>query len=413
MNRPALVTANEMNVPQLSLLLVDDQPENLLALEAVLADLGHRLVRAGSGREALRRLLEADFALILLDIQMPEMDGFETAQLIRGRERSQATPIIFLTATMRTDEMVFKGYASGAVDYLVKPIVPDILRAKVQVFAELAAARNKILKLNTTLQHHATRLEAANRELESFSYTISHDLRAPLRHINAFIELLETHLGEKLDEKSARHFQIIAESAKTMDQLVSGLLEFSRMSRAPVRKRSVQLAPLIRDLCEVLEPTAGGRQIDWKFGELPEVQADPVLLRLVWQNLLSNALKYTRHSSPAVIEIGCSVSCADAVRAPDLALSDTEGSAEKSGDQPTDELVIYVRDNGAGFNMEQADKLFGVFQRLHSKDQFEGIGIGLATVRRIISRHGGRTWAEGKVGAGATFYFSLPIKSES
>jgi PAS domain S-box-containing protein len=248
-------------------------------------------------------------------------------------------------------------------------------------------AEDTVRQLNAELEQRVSertgQLEAANRELEAFAYSVSHDLRAPLRHIRGFVELLSESAHKSLSGESLQFFHQIDESAKHMTRLIDTLLDFSRMASVALRRETLRLEPLVDAAIRQLKSETSGRKIVWKRSPLPKVQADPTLLEYVLNNLLSNAVKYTRPRNPAKIEIGC------------------------SADTPT-ESVIYIRDNGVGFDMKFADKLFGVFQRLHGLDEFEGIGIGLANVRRIIARHGGRTWADAKPDAGATFYFSLP-----
>jgi signal transduction histidine kinase len=250
---------------------------------------------------------------------------------------------------------------------------------------ERKQALEQIQELNRELQRRSTLLQAANQELEAFSYSVSHDLRAPVRHVDGFAAMLQNQ-ADRLDDKGRQYLKTISESAKRMGALIDDLLVFSRIGRAELRNATVDLEQLVQETLIGLDQETKGRNIEWSRWPLPKVKGDPAMLRQVLINLLDNAVKYTRPRNPTRIEIGCAQETAE-------------------------EVVIFVRDNGVGFDMEYVDKLFGVFQRLHRNDEFEGTGIGLANVRRIITRHGGRVWAEGKVDAGATVYFTLPKAS--
>ena len=242
---------------------------------------------------------------------------------------------------------------------------------------------HEVASLNAALAERAGALQAANKELESFAYSVSHDLRAPLRHVVGFAELLQKHSASDLDEKSRGYVRTIQDSAKRMGNLIDDLLGFSRMARAETKKTVVNLEQLVHEAISELAGETGGRDIAWKIEKLPCCYGDRSLLKLVFQNLIGNAIKFTRAREHAEVEIGC------------------------IADKPN-EAVVFVRDNGVGFDMRHANKLFGVFQRLHRVEEFEGTGIGLATVQRIVHRHGGQVRAEGVPDSGATFYFSLP-----
>jgi len=236
-------------------------------------------------------------------------------------------------------------------------------------------------ELEDRVRSRTEQLEAANKELEAFSYSVSHDLRAPVRHIDGFVKLLEREHPPASD-KAAHYLRTIAASSRRMAALIDDLLALSRTGRAPLEMRTVQLAALVEEVIVDLRPDVARRRVEWKVGELPAVRGDPSLLRVVLQNLLDNAVKYTKLQPRALVEIG----------------------AQRLDDGET---AIFVRDNGVGFDMRYADRLFGVFQRLHRAEEFEGTGIGLATARRVIHRHGGRIWGEGEPGRGACFYFTV------
>jgi len=380
---------------RVNILLVDDQPANLVALEAMLQGLGQNLIKAESGREALRWLLTHEFAVILLDVKMPEMDGFETAQLIRERDKSRHTPILFLTAGDNTQTQVVRGYAVGAVDYLVKPVVPEFVRSKVAVFVELAK-KNELLRRQAKLLAESEQaalelaetraelvrdLEHKNRELESFSYAVSHDLRAPLRRIDSFSRAVLESQGDRLDEAGQRFLSRVREASQHMSQLIDDVLHLSRVTRADLRDQEVDLSSIASLILTRLQESEPERKMDAKVRPGVLVTGDSQLLKIAMENLLENAWKFTAKEPESRIEFGMM--------------------------QAGGEATYFVRDNGAGFDMTYTDRLFGPFQRLHPQGEFPGNGIGLATVQRIIHRHGGRVWAEGLVGQGATFYFTM------
>jgi signal transduction histidine kinase len=291
--------------------------------------------------------------------------------------RSFSRPI---SALQRGTEIIGGGDLEHRVGTNARDEVGQLSRAFDRMTESLA-------RINAELKQKAADLEAANKELESFSYSVSHDLRAPLRHMSGFVELLQKKTWEDMDETSRRYMATIAASAKRMGLLIDDLLTFSRIGRSEMRMRKVNTEKLVRDALTELGPEIKDRDIAWEIGPLPEVFGDPSLLRLVLVNLIANAVKFTRVRAKALIEIGCT--------------------------SDNDEHVFFIRDNGVGFNMKYQEKLFGVFQRLHRQEEFEGTGIGLANVRRIISRHSGRTWAEGAIEKGATFYFTLPVIKEA
>lgn len=261
-------------------------------------------------------------------------------------------------------------------------LVSWFARVRRRVEDDLRRTRDELESLNHELAKRSAALEASNKELEAFAYSVSHDLRAPLRHVAGFGELLRNSAGPSLNEKSNRYLTVVLESASRMGNLIDDLLSFSRISRAEAHYSNVSLQQIVQESVAEARQDASGRNIAWAVDSLPEWYGDRSMLRLVVSNLISNAVKFTRTRSEPKIEIGCSES-------------------------KNDHVVLFVRDNGVGFDMKYSDKLFGVFQRLHPQESFEGTGIGLATVQRIVRRHGGRVWAEGKVEGGATFYFSL------
>lgn len=361
------------------ILIVDDEAVQVRILCTGLKNFGYETVGFTSATAALAELRRIEFDLLLTDLMMPEMNGIELLQAALKLRSNLVGVIMTGAGTITTAVEAMK---SGALDYILKPF--DL--ASVAPVLERALEVRRLRLMNAALErqvHERTaQLEAANKELEAFSYSVSHDLRAPARHAGSFALLIK-QTETSMSDKGKHYLQLVSESSAQMLQMIDDILDFSRNNRAEIHRTEINVETVVEDVIQSLQPEAAGRNIVWKKGALPKVKADLALLRLVFVNLLQNAIKYTRQRDPAEVEIG-------------------------SMNNGADEIVIFIRDNGAGFDMRHVNKLFGVFQRLHRSGEFEGTGVGLANVRRIIARHGGRTWAEGQVDAGATFYFSLP-----
>jgi two-component system sensor histidine kinase/response regulator len=369
--------------PPVRILIVDDEAALMNALANTLKDQGYETAGFTGAGTALAALREKKFDLLLSDLMMPEMDGIAMLRAALEIDPNLVGVIMTGAGTISTAVEAMK---SGAFDYILKPFK---MNAILPVLARAVALRDLRLKnaaLEQKVRERTTQLEAANRELEAFAHTVSHDLRAPLRHIGNYAQFLTRSETSTFSEKDQEFLGHIVSSIGRMTQLIDDLLAFSRLGLSEMRHTSIDPQSLLEEVFHQIQPEIGTRHIVWKKNPLPPLQADPALLRQVFINLLSNAVKYTRDRDPAEIEIGC--------------------RAETPG-----EMIVFVRDNGAGFDMKYAGKLFGVFQRLHRQEEFEGTGVGLANVRRIVARHGGRTWAEGKVGGGATFYFTLPANA--
>jgi len=485
-----------------NILIVDDKAKNIFALEQLLSDPSRNFIRAINGKEALKIVLNEEIDLIILDVQMPDMDGFEVAQILKSHKRTREIPIIFASAEKKEHRFMMKGFEEGGVDYLYKPLDAALTEAKVSVLLQLHLQKKELVKKNLILEKHAllinnsadliciinartlkfedvnhavgpmlgysteeirntsilfyleaedrltvqrlnrsgkekfsfevrlyckdrsvkwlnwnvvskgglwfanarditdmkaadeeirqlnaelkdnvAQLEATNNELESFSYSVSHDLRAPLRSINAYARIIVEDHQEQLDKELHRLFGIIQRNANKMGVLIDDLLAFSKLGRRRLAKVPVDLTGLTQKVLKDLDEHDTGKA-SIRVGDLPPAEGDPALLYQVLVNLISNAIKYSGKKE-----------------APEI----TIGSAENEG-----EFVYYVKDNGTGFNMAYVHRLFCVFQRLHSDSEFEGTGVGLAIVQRIIIKHGGRVWAEGEPDKGATFFFSLP-----
>jgi signal transduction histidine kinase len=360
------------------------------------------VVKAASGREALRQVLSQDFAVILLDVQMADLNGFETAGVIRGRERSRHIPIIFLTGQVRTDEMIFRGYSSGAVDYLTKPINPEILRAKVEVFVELALGRLKlqeeveerkrfaaeIFKLNVELEQknrdlveRTASLQATVSELDSYSYSISHDMRAPLRAMKGYADILLAECRPRLTAEYQTYLDKISSGAQRLDHLIQDVLSYSGLSRSKIQLEATDLDRLTREIIEQypgMRPPHGDVQVE---GTLPQVWANEAMLTQCISNLLGNAIKF--------VETG---------RVPRVRIR-----AERIGA----DARVWVEDNGIGIAPHDQERIFDIFVQVHARDAYQGTGIGLSIVRRAVEKMGGKVGLESELGQGSRFWIQL------
>lgn len=366
-----------------ALLLVDDIPENLTAVEAVLEPLGHRTLRASSGEEALRHLLTDEVGVIVLDVQMPGLDGFETARHIKDRDRTRDIPIVFLTALGGDIEHRLRGYDAGAVDYLAKPVDPEILRAKVRVFLELHLAAEELRVQGEELAQRTRELERSNADLEQFSYVASHDLQEPLRVIAGYLELLTDHLGQELDEDAKTWLRRASSNADRMHAMINDLLTYARAGAGEHEPESVDLELAVATATEAVGAAlrSSGGEITVRPG-LPRVRAVAVDVERVVQNLLANALKHHRELDPVV--------------AVDAAVVGRE-------------VELTVCDNGRGVPVEDLERVFGRFERVGG-EPYPGTGLGLAICRRLVERNGGRIWMETNQPApGVTVHVMLPV----
>lgn len=409
---------------QQKILLVDDREDNLLSIETILEPSGYTFVKALSGREALKILLnEFDFALILMDVKMPNLNGFETASLIYQREKLKHIPIIFITANNYGDEHVFKGYMSGAVDYIYKPINPDLLRAKVAVFIDLykknhrllaqeqklvainrnleleiherKASEEKVKELNHKLLENIERLESANKDLDRFAFMASHDLQEPLRKILMFSDRLRYKYKDALDEEGNMFISRIQHAGERMQALIKDILLFSKTSLEKHSFVESDLNAILHDVLAEMESVVQEKQAVIETQQLPSLAVNPVLIRPLFFNLIGNALKYSKKDVRPHIRVYAEFSA---------------GQNGATGVEVKHKYCrIYVEDNGIGFDQKYSEQIFGMFKRLHLHSEFEGTGIGLALCKKIVEEHNGFLTARSKVNEGSVFIISLPV----
>jgi signal transduction histidine kinase len=397
------------------ILVVEDSATQAQALELILTSEGYEVEVASDGEQGLKRMVTAGFDLVISDILMPGMSGHELCRNVKGHRATRDVPVMLLT-TLNDPLDIIQGLESGADNFITKPYEASALVARVHTILEnrrlrsgetlkvgveifflgkrftitsekeqildlLISTFEDIVRTNRELLASQNALAVANRELEAFSYSVSHDLQAPLRSIHGFSRALAEDCAGRLDDRGLDYIKRIRGAVERMTQLIDDLLGLARVSRGELRRETVAFDELARSCADVLERSDPSRSVHWVIAGGLAADADPRLVKIVLENLLANAWKFTRMRARARIEIGMT--------------------------QRGTERIYYVRDDGAGFDMAYATKLFAPFQRLHSAAEFEGTGVGLATVQRIVHRHGGRIWAESEVDRGATFFFTL------
>jgi signal transduction histidine kinase len=405
---------------RIKILIVDDREDNLLSIESILENEAYDIVRANSGKAALKILLnQYDFTLILMDVQMPDMNGFETASLIYQREKLKHIPIIFITAHNYNDDHVFEGYKVGAIDYIYKPINPELLRFKVGVFAEMYQKNHQLLMqerklkqmnanlereieerrlseekvrlLNQQLLENNKSLKSTIEELDRFAYVASHDLQEPLRKILVFSDKLLNITTGVVSEEMQRYMEKIAKASARMQKLINDLLIFSRQQDDSANLAPMNLNELLADVMSDMEVEVEKHGAEIRISNLPTLWANPSQMQQLFQNLISNALKFRKPDGVPVISVYC------------------EPAKPSLLDSAVTHCRVVVEDNGIGFDEKYAEEIFVVFKRLHSYHEYEGTGVGLSICKKIVDRWGGRISAESKPMHGAKFYLDLPL----
>lgn len=409
---------------KVKILLVDDNENNLMSMKSIFSGDNYDIETANSGKEALKILLkEVDFAIILMDVEMPNLNGFETATLIYEREKLKHIPIIFITAHGHGDDNIFKGYLTGAVDYIYKPIRPELLRAKVQVFVELykknyqlmlqekkllaanknleieikerIASEEKVLELNKKLLENIDQLEATNKELDCFAYMASHDLQEPLRKIRIFSDRVCSKYGHELDGESKVYIDKIQAACYRMQNLISDIFTLSKITSSKDLIVKTDMNQLLEEVIMEMDMLIQEKGAKIIIDKMPELKINKSLIKRLFHNLLNNSIKYAKKNLNPVIHISAKM--------------------ENIYDLPAKTALtkycrIYLQDNGVGFDQQYAEQIFAMFKRLHSSSEYEGTGIGLAICKKIVEEHNGFISAKSEVNNGTMFTISLPVE---
>lgn len=393
---PARADVVKEDLGGINILIVDDVPGKLLAHETVLQDLGEKIVTANSGREALELLLRHDFDVILLDVNMPEMDGFDTAAMIRQRPKYEHTPIIFITAYNTSDLDRLKGYDIGAADYIFLPVIPEVLKAKVRVFVELAKQRRIIEsqaqalasqneKQQTqilTIQELNQKLKAANEELETFSYSVSHDLRSPLRAMQGYAHALLEDYQNQLDDEGIEFLSRISKAAVRMDTLVQDVLAYTRLAKTDIQIEPIDLDTLINEIVRESRGLSDARASVTVKSPLHSVLGHEACLTQCFSNLLENSAKFVASGNTPEI----------------IVRTELRGALVR----------IWIEDNGIGIDPAHHSRIFQMFGRVHHNSAYEGTGMGLTIVKKAVDRMGGLLGLESALGQGSRFWIELP-----
>jgi signal transduction histidine kinase len=416
---------NEVHRSDIKILLVDDREDNLFSIETILEKDNYTIVKANSGKEALKVLLHhQDFSLILMDVQMPELNGFETATIIYERDKLKNIPIIFITAFSYDEDFIFKGYETGGVDYIYKPINPELLRMKVSVFVDLyrknqqlllhekkllaankslqkeiedrKASEQKIKLLNEKLVENNAHLKSINEELDRFAYAASHDLQEPLRKIMVFSDKIL--MKGKVDDETEKYFKKIIGSSRRMQQLINDLLSFSRHSMNISDFKKTDLNILAKESIAELEVEIEKNNAKIEIDNLPVIWAVPSLMRQLFYNLVSNALKFRKKTVEPWVRIQAKK------------FNGAENNIPLKIRNGSDYYKIIISDNGIGFDPKYSDEIFMVFKRLHSYHEFEGSGVGLSICKKIVEKHNGFITAQSAIDKGSEFIVVLPEK---